>query len=237
MTPSKSETGSDYPTPTPGTDAYAHYPLPNHDSPYGSTVNLPLDNPSSDHLIGNQPERSDTYRGKRQQSGSRRYPGPPGDSISAAPLLDSYPSHPGYDDDAQATVPYPPSAYTQPPIGYTPPTLRRTGTSSSMGSDGGFRADTKWDAGNGDLGAGSYGAGSATGLRQGSEEAAPQYAQYGGYSQSQIQDGGSSRSQTQLQNRNQNQNQSSNLDRYHDPRDYPPPPPSTGSESAQGRRW
>lgn len=130
-----------------GMDPYNHYPLPTQESPsaFQSNVNLPLDNPSTDQLLS-RPERSDTYRGRRQNSSPlqrHKSPGIEQDPSLAAPLLD-------YAQDPRA-VPYPPSAYTQPPHGYTPPTLRRSTTNAS--SDNETVGAARWDEGR-DVGAG-----------------------------------------------------------------------------------
>lgn len=142
-----------YPLPSVGGE-YGHYPLPNNDS---SIFNLPLDNPSTDHLVQQQQPygRSEQYTPRRQAS--RPYPGGAqmGDSISAAPLLDHIQptplspnhghGHGGHGSGGSGSnIPYPPSAFTSPPAGYTPPTMRRMDTSTSVGSD------ASWDRG--DLG-------------------------------------------------------------------------------------
>jgi hypothetical protein len=56
------------------------------------------------------------------------------------PLLDNA-QIPHRDEEGMVGVPYPPTAYNQPPHGYTPPGLRRmgsgmSGTSSGVGGDG-----------------------------------------------------------------------------------------------------
>jgi hypothetical protein len=109
---------------TPGTPDYTPHPLP-------------MDNPSTDYLLaGHQAMR---------QPGSMRFgahhPAPSTDSIAGAPLL-QFAQSSGYDD----SVPYPPSAYTQPPIGYIPPTLRRTGSNMSAESDDNRVPRTRWDS-------------------------------------------------------------------------------------------
>lgn len=126
-------------------EAYAHRPLPQDSTPSGfnSNVNLPLDNPSTDQLLA-QPERSDTYRARRQPTGgSGRGYHRPGQS-DAAPLLDYAQPLDGAND-----IPYPPSAYNQPPLGYMPPTLRRTATDASSDSEGTRKGSTRWDGGDG----------------------------------------------------------------------------------------
>lgn len=166
----KSELGTMPPTPMDERSAYQHYPLPSQDfdSPhagFASNVNLPFDNPSTDRLI-NQPDRSEDYRAPRRQ-GSRPYP--PNrheDPYDASPLLDYAQPQP-LNPEVGGNVPYPPSAYTQPPVGYTPPTLRRTATDRTDASDDVAPGGTRWDGGGH---ADPYGA-------------APAYAQggYGGY--------------------------------------------------------
>lgn len=127
--------------PMPSQGEYSHYPLPTNDSSvFNSTVNLPLDNPSTDDLI-NHPNRSDQYGARRQAS--RPYPSHMGggDSISGARLLDDVQPTPLSPHAAGAGVPYPPSAFTSPPAGYTPPTMRRMNTNMSNNSD------ASWDRG------------------------------------------------------------------------------------------
>jgi hypothetical protein len=147
MLGTKSELGTMPSTPLDELSAYRHYPLPTSDPPSGfsSNVNLPLDNPSTDRLIS-QPDRSDDYRPRRQ--GSRPYLSSAlrdDDQVDATPLLDD--RFNAYDPSgAGGNVPYPPSAYTQPPVGYTPPTLRRTATDRTDASDD-TAGRTRWDAG------------------------------------------------------------------------------------------
>jgi hypothetical protein len=124
----------EYPLPTRGGE-YGHYPLPNNDS---SVFNLPLDNPSTDHLIS-QSGRSDAYGPRRQASRPYPHPNQHGDSISSAPLLDNIQPTPL---SPQHSVPYPPSAFTSPPAGYTPPAMRRMDTSASGRSDGSYDMGT-----------------------------------------------------------------------------------------------
>ncbi|ORY28026.1 hypothetical protein BCR39DRAFT_576859 [Naematelia encephala] len=159
MLGSKSEFSTMSSTPV-GDDAYSLYPLPTMDTPpsaFNSNVNLPMNNLSTDELL-ERPERSDTYRGYRQQrqnsSGLRQAfghkPNTSDDNVAAAPLLD-FAQEP-QTGGGGGNVPYPPSAYTQPPYGYVPPpTLRRTATDRSdpVGS-------TRWDDGS-DVGDVRYG--------------------------------------------------------------------------------
>ncbi|WWC98281.1 hypothetical protein V866_005172 [Kwoniella sp. B9012] len=144
----KSELSSTAPSPGVDTDAYNHYPLPGMDS----HVNLPLDNPSSDYLLAQQRDRSDEYRNDIQpprRQNSRPYPLSHArgnlsetDIVASSPLLEHHQQQPSYDAPPYSNVPYPPSAYTQPPIGYTPPTMRRTasGNEDDIGQ-------TRWDQG------------------------------------------------------------------------------------------
>lgn len=127
--------------PLPSQGEYSHYPLPTNDtSAFNSTVNLPLDNPSTDHLILQQ-GRSEQFTPRRQAS--RTYPS---DSIAAAPLLDHVQPTPlSPATGGGSAVPYPPVSFTSPPVGYTPPGMQRSHTSQSMASD------ASWDRG--DLGA------------------------------------------------------------------------------------
>lgn len=75
-------------------------------------------------------------------------------SDPSSPLLDSY----YVSGDAAAAggggdagVPYPPSAYTQPPLGYVPPAMRRTASDVSesdvAAAGAGAGAVTRWDTG------------------------------------------------------------------------------------------
>lgn len=144
----QSEEYKQYPLPRQG--EYGHYPLPNNDS---SVFNLPLDNPSTDHLIGQAQNRSEQCTPRRQAS--RPYPshGSTSDSMAAAPLMDHVqptplsPQHPHGQHGGHGSgggVPYPPSAFTSPPAGYTPPAMRRQNTNISV------QSDASWDRG--DLG-------------------------------------------------------------------------------------
>ena len=124
----------------PRNQAYLEYPTPDGTpSAFNSNVNLPMDNPSTDELLA-QPERSDTYRGRGQRTGGRAYHRAA--QSDALPLLNYTQAMDGADE-----VPYPPSAYTQPPIGYTPPTLRRTATGTSSDSEDPRARGTRWDEG------------------------------------------------------------------------------------------
>jgi hypothetical protein len=149
-------------------EAQYHYPLPTQDmtpSGFNSDVHLPQDNPSTDYLLRQDNpsisnlDRPDQWRGKRQASGGsvggRRRAGTGGDGM---PLLgDAQVPHrdrPGavVDDSGMlgvttGNVPYPPTAYNQPPHGWTPPALRRMGSGMSGTSAG---------SSNGDLGGGRY---------------------------------------------------------------------------------
>ena len=121
----KSETMSTLAYEPMGGDDYQHHPLLDQNSTpsaFNSNVNLPFDNPSTDELLA-QPERSDTYRAHRPRTG--------GSVRGHHPLLDHARSFEG-----AGNVPYPPSAYTQPPIGYMPPAMRRTATDASSDSEG-----------------------------------------------------------------------------------------------------
>lgn len=95
----------------PTQDDYKHFPVPTDDQLYGST----------EHLV--QPPRPPNHRMATS------------DSISAAPLLDHIQPVPV----SPVGVPYPPTAYNQPPVGYTPP-LRRQPTDGDIGA-------TRWHAG------------------------------------------------------------------------------------------
>ena len=137
----KSELGSTFASTPEGEDDFLQYPLPKLDtvpSTSNSNINLPLDNPSTDHLLA-LPERSDTYRVRRGPAvGSMRELSDP-HQLDAAPLLDY-----GQPLDETEGVPYPPIAYTQPPIGYTPPGLKRMATGASSGSEG-TRGEVAWE--------------------------------------------------------------------------------------------
>ncbi|KIR52730.1 hypothetical protein I315_04593 [Cryptococcus gattii Ru294] len=70
----------------------------------------------------------------------------------SSPLLDNYyasgDAAAGGGGGGDAGVPYPPSAYTQPPLGYVPPTMRRTASDvseSDVAAAGG--GVTRWDTG------------------------------------------------------------------------------------------
>ncbi|OWZ50389.1 hypothetical protein C368_06530 [Cryptococcus neoformans 125.91] len=164
-------------------EAYQHYPIPLTDSPSLAPASLPLlpmDNPSTDQLLPTH-ERSEQFTTgplPRSQP-SRAYhhdysPMPPGARHAAhmsdvdlsdpsSPLLaqdpwsnNSYASGGGGANNGNnARVPYPPSAYTQPPLGYVPPTMRRTASDlseSDVGGAGvsgatGARGATRWDSG------------------------------------------------------------------------------------------
>lgn len=121
-------------TSTPfGNEGYNEYPLPGQNqSAYNSSMMLPYDNPSTDHLLA-RPDNASRF-------GSRlgaHHHTPSSESISGAPLV-QHAQDVGRDD----AVPYPPSAYTQPPLGYTPPTMRRT--ASGLSED---EPQSRWDAG------------------------------------------------------------------------------------------
>jgi hypothetical protein len=137
------------------------YPLPGQDSPAGGRGDLPY-NPSTDHLVPAHSGRSDEYAALAPQprrQGSRPYASrmTTSESISHAPLLDDVQPIPL--SPHASGVPYPPTAFNQPPVGYTPPAMRRTGTDMSAGSDG-------YAAGTG-TGPGGYGyAGSDIGDRE-----------------------------------------------------------------------
>ena len=130
----KSELGTPYYT----GDNQGQYPFShNPQSGFNSTANLPLDNPSTDHLLS-LPGRG-PFDGPSSRLGAH-HAAPSTDSISGMPLL----TH-AQDTGRLNAVPYPPSAYTQPPIGYTPPTMRRTASDLSDGSQQNERS--RWDAG------------------------------------------------------------------------------------------
>ncbi|WWD20826.1 hypothetical protein CI109_105303 [Kwoniella shandongensis] len=141
----KSEFSSRMPSPGPD-EAYKHYPIPDMglETPpaFGSNVDLPLDNPSTDHLL-EQPHRAEDYRPQRKAS--RPYPKNRAnlleDPVASSPLLD-YEQSQAFDQVVDS-VPYPPSAYNQPPIGYTPPTMRRAASNQSEEDIGA----TRWDHG------------------------------------------------------------------------------------------
>jgi hypothetical protein len=145
-----------------GNEGYSQYPFPGDSSGFNSKINLPLDNPSTDHLLApNQGYASRPSRlGAHQATRST-------DSIAGAPLLQHA------QDTGLGDVPYPPSAYTQPPVGYTPPTMRRTASGLSD-DEFGVGGQTRWDGG------------SDIGLRSGTSSApsyttVPQYDDpYGG---------------------------------------------------------
>lgn len=117
---------------TPGADdadsMYKQYPFP---AP-GSRANLPYDNPSTDQLLPTQ-SRAEDYNTPRRPSHhlplnvSDRHTEP----IVTSPLLD----HSQAQDQDAYVVPYPPSAFNQPPHGYTPPGMRRQNTDLSDSSD------------------------------------------------------------------------------------------------------
>jgi hypothetical protein len=142
----------------------SRYPLPGRDSSpttaFNSHVKLPMDNPSTDQLLPGS-ERAESRLPRRQ--GSRPYPGhyATQSDVALSPLLDQNDSTP-YGNRDLDSIPYPPSAYNQPPLGYTPPTLRRTATDRTDDSDQPV-GRTRWDDGGdmGDAAAGrGYGAGS-----------------------------------------------------------------------------
>lgn len=160
-------------------EAYRHYPLlPLTDSPSlapASLPLLPLDNPSTDRLLSTN-DRSEQFiarqpsaRGNASARGYRQphLPMPAGarhaaqmsdvDLSASSPLLAQDPWL-NEDDNAYGggggDVPYPPSAYTQPPLGYVPPTMRRTASDLSesdvgvAGAGAGAGAGgTRWDTG------------------------------------------------------------------------------------------
>ncbi|WVN89065.1 uncharacterized protein L203_104281 [Cryptococcus depauperatus CBS 7841] len=109
--------------------AYEHYPLAVNDSP-SLHPSLPMDNPSTDQLL---PERNRSEYFSSGQKPNRPY-SPYSYQTSnmdlndpASPLLaDQHSWTVGNTSSASnRSVPYPPSAYTQPPLGYTPPTIRQ----------------------------------------------------------------------------------------------------------------
>lgn len=127
----KSEVSSAFNTPggLDETDSlYKAYPFP----PPGSRTGLPYDNPSTDQLLPTQ-SRAEDYSTPRRLS--RQFPGTltaDGDPIITSPLLD----HTQSQDQEGYAIPYPPTAYNQPPpIGYTPPGMRRQDTNYSDSSD------------------------------------------------------------------------------------------------------
>jgi hypothetical protein len=140
----------------------AHYPLPMHEfqtpSGFSSRANLPLDNPSTDYLLQHQnasvpslPERPQQWRGKRQGSETSYTARDRGDG-DGRPLLEhaQIPRRNLREEGGGVLglqgggVPYPPTAYNQPPHGWTPPGLRRMGSGMSTGSSVG---DTDGDVG------------------------------------------------------------------------------------------
>nr|XP_019007829.1 uncharacterized protein I206_07463 [Kwoniella pini CBS 10737]OCF46610.1 hypothetical protein I206_07463 [Kwoniella pini CBS 10737] len=159
----KSELSSVAPSPGFNTEAYDQYPLPNMDS----TVNLPLDNPSTDHLLAQQRDRSDDFRHQQAFPPQRKYSRPyplshsrgnlsETDIVASSPLLEHQQQQPSYDAPPYSSpsnnVPYPPSAFTQPPVGYTPPTMRRTASEQSGEGDDIGRYGTRWDQGEAERG-------------------------------------------------------------------------------------
>lgn len=135
----------------------------------------PLDNPSTDQLLPNH-DRSEQFMMSsappgglappRRQPSQQHHPMMPRGARHAGQVSDidfSDPSSPLLDDyyasgDTAAGaggggggglgVPYPPSAYTQPPLGYVPPTMRRTASDMSEGDVAGAGAGaTRWDTG------------------------------------------------------------------------------------------
>lgn len=131
----KSELGGT-PAVTPyGSEGYSQYPFSGDSSAFNSKANLPFDNPSTDHLLA--PGSGYTLGPSRLGA---HHPTRSTDSIAGAPLLQHA------QDTGLGDVPYPPSAYTQPPVGYTPPTMRRTasGLSDEESAVGG---QTRWDGG------------------------------------------------------------------------------------------
>lgn len=117
---------------TPGLDdtdsLYKQYPFP----PPGSRPNLPYDNPSTDQLLPTRSRAEDYSIPRRPSQHLPAFHNADGDHIVTSPLLDHSQSA---DQDAYM-VPYPPSAYNQPPPhGYTPPGMRRQQTDYSDNSD------------------------------------------------------------------------------------------------------
>lgn len=140
-----------YPLDNPSTDQL----LPNHDR-------------SEQFMMSSVPASSAPPGGlappRRQPSGRvyQQHPPMPRGARHAGQVSDidfSDPSSPLLDDyyasgDAAAAarggpgVPYPPSAYTQPPLGYVPPTMRRTASDLSEGDVAEAGAGvTRWDTG------------------------------------------------------------------------------------------
>lgn len=123
---------------TPGADdndsMYKQYPFP----PPGPRGNLPMDNPSTDELLPTH-SRAEDYNTPRRPSqplpqhyALRRAEEQDAEPVASSPLLD----HSQAQDQADYVVPYPPTAYNQPPPhGYTPPGMRRQNTGYSDGSD------------------------------------------------------------------------------------------------------
>ncbi|WRT70828.1 uncharacterized protein IL334_007827 [Kwoniella shivajii] len=154
----KSELSSTAPSPGLMTNEYGQYPLPN----MGSTHNLPMDNPSTDYLLAQSRDRSEEYqslaKSQPKRSNSRPYPLnhrsgnlSETDIVASSPLLENQQySSMSYDVPPYSNVPYPPSAYTQPPIGYTPPTMRRTASGNSDSDIGVGVGQTRWDQGDED---------------------------------------------------------------------------------------
>jgi hypothetical protein len=132
----KSEGVTPYMTPGAETDTdsmYKQYPFPSRESPsgYNSRVNLPYDNPSTDHLIPTQ-SRAEDYGTPRRASRLLAY-GDGQEPIATSPLLDRSQA----DDQGNYAVPYPPTSFNQPPHGYTPPAMRRMPTDYSDHSSNG----------------------------------------------------------------------------------------------------
>ncbi|KAK4687006.1 calcium permeable stress-gated cation channel, partial [Tremellales sp. Uapishka_1] len=139
---------SEFATPSLDTEAYRQYPFASQGSPGASHSDLhlpmPDENPSTDYLLQDQSYQQQ-QRARKPSKRSYGYMRNDPDPVATSPLLDRPPQE-GY-------VPYPPSAYAQPPIGYTPPTMRRTATDRSDGYE------TRWDAGQGqDIGEEGYAA-------------------------------------------------------------------------------
>ncbi|ODO05881.1 hypothetical protein I350_04942 [Cryptococcus amylolentus CBS 6273] len=132
--------------PSPGLEDYKQYPLPLVESSPSLHPSVPLDNPSTDRLLMDG-SRSEFYGGP-QRKASRPYPAPVHNrdvsdldmADAASPLLGQDPW--GGPNQGQG-VPYPPSAYTQPPLGYVPPTMRRAASGHSEEDVG----VTRWDGG------------------------------------------------------------------------------------------
>lgn len=111
---------------TDGDSMYKQYPFPSRESPSGSRVNLPYDNPSTDHLIPTQ-SRAEDYQTPPRASRLMYGDG----EVVTSPLLDRSQAHDQY------AVPYPPTSFNQPPHGYTPPAMRRMPTDYSDSSSNG----------------------------------------------------------------------------------------------------